>query len=113
MSLALFLFAAAPEEAIVITGRGLPDEPPGQHRLVKDRADLDRAASARMEEVVRSVAGLTSFRRSDARSSHPTGHPVTPGEGLPSARPARRPPVEPVLLPRRGHPRIGAVRLYF
>ena len=77
MSLALFLFAAAPEEAIVITGRGLPDEPPGQHRLVKDRADLDRAASARMEEVVRSVAGLTSFRRSDARSSHPTAQGLT------------------------------------
>jgi outer membrane receptor protein involved in Fe transport len=73
----LFLATAAPEEAIVITGRGLPDEPPGQHRIVKDRDDLDRAASGRMEDVVRSVAGLTSFRRSDARTSHPTAQGLT------------------------------------
>lgn len=77
MSLALLLLAAAPEEAIVITGRGLPEEPPGQHRIVKERDDLDRSASGRMEELVRSVAGLTSFRRSDARSTHPTAQGLT------------------------------------
>jgi vitamin B12 transporter len=77
VSFALLLLAAAPEEAIVITGRGLPDEPPGQHRIVKQRDDLDRSASGRMEDVIRSVAGLTSFRRSDARSSHPTAQGLT------------------------------------
>ncbi len=65
------------EAAIVITGRGLPDEPAGQHRVVLDRTDLDRSASGRMEDVVRSVTGLTSFRRSDARSSHPTAQGLT------------------------------------
>lgn len=65
------------EDTIVINGRGLPDEPPGQHRIVIDRDDLDRSASGRMEDVVRSIAGLTSFRRSDARSSHPTAQGLT------------------------------------
>jgi vitamin B12 transporter len=65
------------EESIIITGRGLPDEPPGQHRTILDRNDLDSSASGRMEDVVRSVAGLTSFRRSDSRSSHPTAQGLT------------------------------------
>lgn len=77
LSLLLLAAAAAPDEAIIVTGRGLPDEPPGQHRLVRDREDLDRSASARMEEVLRGIAGLTSFRRSDARSSHPTAQGLT------------------------------------
>ncbi len=78
MSLLLIAALLQPtEEAIIVTGRGLPDEPPGQHRIVLDRNDLDRSASGRMEDIVRSVAGLTSFRRSDARSSHPTAQGLT------------------------------------
>ena len=72
---ALLLLQPAAEE-IVVTGRGLPDEPPGQHRVLLDE-ELERSTSGRMEDVVRSVAGLTSFRRSDARSSHPTAQGLT------------------------------------
>jgi vitamin B12 transporter len=75
-ALAAVLLLQPAAETIVITGRGLPDESPGQHRLVLDE-ELERSASGRMEEVLRSVAGLTSFRRSDARSSHPTAQGLT------------------------------------
>ncbi|MEO8618638.1 MAG: TonB-dependent receptor [Sphingomicrobium sp.] len=78
--MSLWLLAALlqpTDDVIIINGRGLPDEPPGQHRIVLDRKDLERSASGRMEDVVRSVAGLTSFRRSDARSSHPTAQGLT------------------------------------
>ena len=74
--LAAVLLIQPAAETIVITGRGLPDEPPGQHRLVLDE-ELDHSASGRMEDVLRNVAGLTSFRRSDARSSHPTAQGLT------------------------------------
>lgn len=75
-ALAAVLLLQPAAETIVITGRGLPDEPPGQHRIVLDE-ELERSASGRMEEVLRGVAGLTSFRRSDARSSHPTAQGLT------------------------------------
>ena len=74
--LAAVLLLQPTVETIVVTGRGLPDEPPGQHRLILDD-ELGRSASGRMEEVVRNVAGLTSFRRSDSRSSHPTAQGLT------------------------------------
>ena len=72
---ALILETAA--ETIVITGRGLPDEAPGEHRIVLDQDKLSQSASGRMEDVVRSIAGLTSFRRSDSRSTHPTAQGLT------------------------------------
>lgn len=74
----LLLAALAPAPAdIVVTGRGLQDDPAGEQRLLIGREQLETTASGRMEEVVRSVAGLTSFRRSDARSSHPTSQGLT------------------------------------
>ncbi|MEO7241204.1 MAG: TonB-dependent receptor, partial [Sphingomicrobium sp.] len=40
-------------------------------------AAIDRSASARLEDVLRDVAGLASFRRSDSRSAHPTSQGLT------------------------------------
>ena len=75
-AVAALLWQAA-AETIVITGRGLPDEAQGEHRIVIDEKDLSRSPSGRMEDVVRSFAGLTSFRRSDSRSTHPTALGLT------------------------------------
>src|SRR5829696_4601199 len=77
------LQAAAPaaeiaqEDVIVVTGRGLDSEQAPAARLTIDRSDIERAASERMEDVLRDVAGLASFRRSDSRSAHPTSQGLT------------------------------------
>ena len=62
---------------IVVTGRGLDGEQAAAATLTIDRADIERAASGRMEDVLRDVAGLASFRRSDSRSAHPTSQGLT------------------------------------
>jgi vitamin B12 transporter len=62
---------------IVVTGRGLDVEQAAAATLSIDRADIERAASGRMEDVLRDVAGLASFRRSDSRSAHPTSQGLT------------------------------------
>ena len=64
-------------QEIVVTGRGLDSEQAPAATLTIDRADIERAASGRMEEVLRDVAGLASFRRSDSRSAHPTSQGLT------------------------------------
>jgi outer membrane receptor protein involved in Fe transport len=71
------LDAAPTEQVIVITGRGLESGRPGGVTLTIDRAAIDRAASGRMEDVLRYVAGLASFRRSDSRSANPTSQGLT------------------------------------
>ena len=76
-AIAAALLWQAAAETIIITGRGLPDEAQGEHRIVIDKDELSRSPSGRMEDVVRSVAGLTSFRRSDSRSTHPTAQGLT------------------------------------
>ena len=62
---------------IVVTGRGLDGEQAPAATQTIDRADIERAASGRMEDVLRDVAGLASFRRSDSRSAHPTSQGLT------------------------------------
>ncbi|PTQ10967.1 TonB-dependent receptor [Sphingomonas oleivorans] len=59
---------------IVVTGRGLE---PGAGEIAYDVVTIDRerltsSASGRLEDVLRDAAGLQQFRRSDARSAHPT-----------------------------------------
>ena len=76
-AIAAALLWQATAETIVITGRGLPYEAEGEHRLVIDKDELSRGSSGRMDDIVRSVAGLTSFRRSDSRSTHPTAQGLT------------------------------------
>ena len=61
---------------IIVTGRGLEAE--GEIGSVTlDRSSIEKSASGRMEDVFRSIAGLTSFRRSDSRSAHPTSQGLT------------------------------------
>jgi outer membrane receptor protein involved in Fe transport len=63
---------------IIVTGRGLEaDEEAGAASITLDRSAIERSASGRMEDVLRDVAGLTSFRRSDSRSAHPTSQGLT------------------------------------
>jgi outer membrane receptor protein involved in Fe transport len=79
----LLVSAAAPalaaEPPIIVTGTGLPDARGDRAYDVvtigRDR--LEQVASGRMEDVLRDVAGFTLFRRSDARSAHPTSMGAT------------------------------------
>ncbi|HEX6218395.1 MAG TPA: TonB-dependent receptor [Sphingomicrobium sp.] len=68
-----------PEQAIVITARALPDPAAerayGVERLGADR--LANSASGQLDQVLKEAAGLQLFRRSDARSGHPTSQGVT------------------------------------
>jgi len=64
---------------IVVTGQGLAP-PPGDaaYAVVEiPAARLAGAASGRLEDALRDVAGLAQFRRSDSRSAHPTSQGVT------------------------------------
>jgi outer membrane receptor protein involved in Fe transport len=71
------LDAAPTEQVVVVTGRGLESERKLAATRTIDRAEIERAASGRMEDVLRDVAGLASFRRSDSRSAHPTSQGLT------------------------------------
>ncbi|MEA3037249.1 MAG: hypothetical protein QOH04_3036 [Sphingomonadales bacterium] len=79
---ALFLAAApaaaqAPDEAIVVTGRGL-GETPGEAAFDVVTVPRDRLeAASRLEDVLRDVPGFQLFRRSDASSANPTSQGVT------------------------------------
>ncbi|GAO40573.1 putative TonB-dependent receptor [Sphingomonas changbaiensis NBRC 104936] len=73
------LAAAALGPDIIVTGRGL-SETPGDvaYDIVTiDRTRLEQSASGRLEDVLRDVAGLQQFRRSDSRSANPTSQGVT------------------------------------
>lgn len=64
---------------IVVTGRGL-DDAPGDR--VYDIVTIDRdrilsSASGRVEDVLRDIAGLQQFRRSDSRTANPTSQGIT------------------------------------
>lgn len=68
-----------PNEAIVVTARALPD-PESDRAFAVITIDADRlrnAPSTQLEEVLKQVPGLQLFRRSDARSSHPTSQGAT------------------------------------
>ncbi|WP_308517242.1 TonB-dependent receptor [Sphingomonas flavescens] len=63
---------------IVITGQGLrPGETNGASIVTIDKDRIAQSASGRLEDVLRDVAGLQSFRRSDSRSSHATNQSIT------------------------------------
>lgn len=64
---------------IIITGRGLEDTP-GERAydiVTLDRDRIQASASERLEDVLRDVAGLQQFRRSDSRSANPTSQGIT------------------------------------
>ena len=68
-----------PPPAIVITAPALPD--PAVERafsiMVIGRARLRNAPSSQLDQLLKDVPGLQLFRRSDARSAHPTSQGVT------------------------------------
>ena len=76
-------FACSPANAqktdIVVTGGGLPS---GAGNAAYDVVTIDRprltgSASGRLEDILRDAAGFQQFRRSDARSAHPTSQGAT------------------------------------
>ncbi|MEO7411196.1 MAG: TonB-dependent receptor [Sphingomicrobium sp.] len=69
--------AAPVEQVIVVTGRGIDVEEKLAATKTIGRAEIERSASGRMEDVLRDVAGLASFRRSDSRSANPTSQGLT------------------------------------
>jgi len=64
---------------IVVTGRGLADQPGDRAFDVVeiDRARIEANAANRLESVLADVAGLQQFRRSDSRSANPTSQGIT------------------------------------
>lgn len=65
--------------AIVITGRALP-EPRAERVYSTDtisEQEIDRSASRGLDQLLKDVPGVQLFRRSDARSGHPTSQGVT------------------------------------
>jgi outer membrane receptor protein involved in Fe transport len=70
---------AAVGDPIIVTGRGLTE-----HRadlaydvVTISRARILQSASGRLEDVLRDVGGVQSFRRSDSRSSNATNQSIT------------------------------------
>lgn len=79
----LSLFLATPAFAqkpdILVTGAALP-APAGDAAydiVTIGRDALTRSASGRLEDILRDAAGFQQFRRSDARSAHPTSQGAT------------------------------------
>lgn len=68
-----------PAERIVVTARALPD--PAAERAysvqIIEGAALRNAPTTQLDQLLRQVPGLQMFRRSDARSAHPTSQGVT------------------------------------
>lgn len=64
---------------IVVTGQGLGRSPgdTAYDVISIDRTRLEMSASGRMEDILRDAAGFQQFRRSDARSAHPTSQGAT------------------------------------
>ncbi len=72
--LALIPAIAHADGDIIVTGQGL-DPAKGDaayDRITIDRDTLLQSASGRLEDALRDAAGFQQFRRSDARSAHPT-----------------------------------------
>lgn len=69
----------AEDSEIVVTGQGLQRSPGDAafDLLSIDRSRLEMSASGRMEDILRDAAGFQQFRRSDARSAHPTSQGAT------------------------------------
>ncbi|HYI43465.1 MAG TPA: TonB-dependent receptor [Sphingomicrobium sp.] len=68
-----------PPPAIIVTARALPD--PAVERAysiaVIGRERLQNAPTTQLDQLLKEVPGLQLFRRSDARTSHPTSQGVT------------------------------------
>jgi vitamin B12 transporter len=68
-----------PEAVIIVTAKALPD-PAAERAFAIDKIDHKRlhdAPSTELDQILKEVPGLQLFRRSDARSGHPTSQGVT------------------------------------
>jgi vitamin B12 transporter len=68
-----------PPPAIVITGTALP-EPRAERVYATDRIDarqIEQSPTRELDQLLKGVPGVQLFRRSDARSGHPTSQGVT------------------------------------
>ena len=68
-----------PEAAIVVTGKALP-EPRAERVYDVERISsrqIQQSPSHELDQLLKDVPGLQLFRRSDARSGHPTSQGVT------------------------------------
>jgi outer membrane receptor protein involved in Fe transport len=69
----------APQTAIVVTGKALPE--PRAERVYGvqriSRKQIEQAPSHELDQLLKDVPGLQLFRRSDARSGHSTSQGVT------------------------------------
>jgi outer membrane receptor protein involved in Fe transport len=68
-----------PQAAIVVTGTALP-EPKAERVFTVERIDqrrIEQAPSHELDQLLKDVPGLQLFRRSDARSGHPTSQGIT------------------------------------
>ena len=70
---------APPSEVIVVTGKALTDPAAGHVYQIDDlkAQDLRDNPSHSLDQVLKQVAGLQLFRRSDSTSGHPTSQGVT------------------------------------
>jgi vitamin B12 transporter len=69
----------APQAAIVVTGRALPEPRADRVYAVESigRRQIEQSPSHQLDQLLKDVPGLQLFRRSDARSGHPTSQGIT------------------------------------
>jgi vitamin B12 transporter len=70
---------AAPQAEVVVIGTALPETIAERaYAVVRvDRKAIEQAPSHELDQLLKAVPGLQLFRRSDARSGHPTSQGVT------------------------------------
>ena len=70
---------APPAETIVVTGTALPEAKSDKAYAVEriGRREIEQAPSHEIDQLLKDVPGVQLFRRSDARSGHPTSQGVT------------------------------------
>src|SRR4051794_14710620 len=69
----------APPAAIIVTGTALPEAKAERVYAIEriDRRGIGQSPTHELDQLLKDVPGLQLFRRSDARSGHPTSQGVT------------------------------------
>jgi outer membrane receptor protein involved in Fe transport len=77
--MAVALPLEAPQAAIVITGAALPEAKSDRVYKIErvTRRTIEQAPSHELDQLLKDIPGAQLFRRSDARSGHPTSQGVT------------------------------------
>jgi vitamin B12 transporter len=70
---------APPQAAIIVTGRALPEAKAERVYAVEQigRRQIELSPSHELDQLLKDIPGVQLFRRSDARSGHPTSQGVT------------------------------------